>query len=1361
MDFLDQHFTDERIKADDADLYRRAFGRTPEEEQRDLALKHEEAGPPIDYAARKAQREADEAEQLRKFSFGEVPAIKKAKKALAPVVEVLADPRTEALGSGITTGGVVTGQPELIIPGMAMLGMAKAGKLLRKRFNIEEIVDQALNPSSLAERVTAEINKTTAVLDDATAAAQADALVKSGGVTRETLTNYAPGTALLSPSQALAAQKTITNESKPTIDAMQHASKLDNPQMATQALAQLLRLNDPFARYTGAVTTTGQTLRLSSSPDIQAIGLMMERASKTTAGMTDLEKVKYIVADPLTDPALVRLGTTHSFDNIISQAHEIAATENQDAATVFLHAIEDAVAEEEQLGLFVTKKEVKAAQKEIKNVTAQHIVEANQGAARKAEEAFTLTPTGPTPYVPKQTTFLLKPIKPGDQITDDQVREFNTRLAKSQEESFNLTSEAAPGGTPIQQPLFPKPIKPGDQITDDQIREYNRLVAESEEERLTLTAPPGGAVNRVLSQEDFVKEAEKQALITLREHQAQDLRAAAGESAFDPRRTPFKLTPPPGGARRPAIPKQLDLLNLIAKEPDVEQLALEMATTIDHPNTSKEFLKMIRSVQDAVTFGGDPEKVGEALKAIQEKLAPKARALAAEGQPTRLVAHEKEAFRNALGKLAGKNLTDLEIVKALSVDPMLQPDALIRILNNLKKPGWRDGVQHLVINAMLTPSSVAVNFMSTALMLPLHLGARAIAGQYGRAVASTGRDAGVVVGEAAAMMHGLQASFWDSVDLAKRVTVSGKAEIGRQAIRERAIEQHPFTADNLFEQSAFRKMAGIPEAASYDSASYPVLSRAGAVSRGINFFGVAVGLPGRLMLTGDQFIQIMAMNAEINAQVFRAAAKRAMKLEEYDAKAFRKQYFDEMKTMRDNLDPAIRKAGETFSLEVSFNSQAGPLGQQILALREMANAYTGIGGTVALPFYNTIANAVKATWEFSPLGPTSQMAAHLMKRGASESGALKQVATAFRDDMFGRDPVKRDLAVGKWAVGMIVISTLLMAAQNGRLTGRGPDSKELQQERRDAYGLPNSFVYNMDSGERIQVKRLGLLGNLAGLVADASEAWMLADGPTQENIAHLLITAYVSNMGAGFMENSTDVVQALVNGVKKKEDLDALFKVVPAFIPLSGTMKAAGRIAEDEPPAMKDARISLDKILAKLPGYDSIAKEYGMPRVPPLRNQFGDAVLQPKSGYGTTFFNPLFTSGPSQDTTLQRISELEVALDIRIEQPANMIGKSGVPLTPDEYERYQQFAGAFWRQRAEQLLPALENPMLPDQVKRDLIAIHLEDSRRTGLMKLESEARDLVQAIAEDKAQRYTTPHMGRKAVRSPQGVANGPHINE
>lgn len=1283
---LDTILTDARLTADSAVLQEQVFGHvlSPDEYTPGPSTVQLEASQP----PRVAPEDVGYSQPENLRSNAEIDALLKGRKeftvedpraheirsqelpAMAKAKEIMADPRMEAVGAGITTGGTVAAQPEVAGMGLAILGMHKAAKgLIRPRYQVEGLVDRALNPAPLAERITETINAKTAVLTDEEVAAQAKNLVESGGVSLQTITNYAPGLAHQSPAHALAAGQIVGQEAGNFIDTARLAVIGNDPALVDQAFSQLNRLIDPMAATSGATTTTAQTLRQVSSEEVKALNLIAERASTVTKGMTPLEALRHIMKDPLTDPAKRGTTTTQAYTQIMSQAKEMVASGDAAGAEVLLHEVQAVIEEEAQLSMFVTKKEVADAQKVIKNVTAQHIVEANQAAIAKADK----------------DTFKLTPIGPG------------------------------------------QPTKP---------------------------------------QTDYLKEAEKNKLITTKEHQAQDMRAAAGESAFDTKREPFKLTAPAGGARRPPRPTQTDLLSLIAKDPEPEQLALEMAASIEHPELSKQFLSLIKQTRDAVTFG-KTEDAGKALAKIQAALTPKVPPTVS--QPSRMVAAEKKAFAQFFQKIHGQALTPEQILKLMSEDLSLTPDALVKMINNMKNPTWKDAGQFMIINNILAPTSDFVNFVSTATMLPMHIAVRGIAGQVGKGAELVGGTAGVIPGEAEAMMHGIFSSFADTLKLTGRVFATNVPEVGKAALREHALGMNPLSANAMFGYSpTARRAAGIPEAVEYNSASYPMLSRAGGVTAAINTLGVIYGLPARFMLTGDQFVQAMAMQAEVHALVYRKTAMQGLKEGATPEQAW-SQYKNFWARETQTIPAEIRSQGEQFGLEVALNQAPGIVGQKIMGAREALNDVTmGIGGTIAAPFYNTLANSTKATWEFSPLGPLSQVASGLASK--SNGKVLQAFAANVRHDMFGNDPVKRDIAAGKWALGTTMMTAYVWSALNGRMRGRGPDSKELRQERTDAQGLQDSVILNADTGEGFQVSRLGIHGNLMGMAADVAEAYLQMDEATKVEALQLLTTAYLSNLSMDFLDGSVGIAQAVMHGIKNKQELDLLAKSLNTVVPMGGMIRSTEKaLVPENQLLMKDARDSLDKILARLPGYDSLADKFNLPRVPVLRNQFGDAVQQPRAAFGTQWFNPMHVSRSSDDRLLREVSQIELDLGMGIAAPANMVGVGNVPMEPSEYQRYQVLAGQLWRQHAEGIIETLKDPLQPDQVKRNLITLHVQAARESALNQLKGESPDLIDAMTARKLEQSLTLHPPQKTTREAlslprrtpqQGANNVPHLN-
>lgn len=1362
---LDQVYARERQRADKAERSSRLIGEWTDD--------------PLIQATRQAIKTGTQAKEFVQSG------LEKAGNQIAKdVVPILEDPRMEAIGLGVTTGGVTIGNPVLTATGLGMLGTIKAGKgLLRPRFNVEEIMQQALHPTPLAERVTGEVNKKTAVLTDEEAYRQAEELLKSGGVSREALVNYIPGTAMASPAHSLAAQKIVTTESRNFLDTTREALAANDEQLAEQALAQLSRLIDPGSSVAGAVTGTAQTQRLASSVDMKAFNLVLERASKLSGTQSPLEQLRTIVADPATDPAKQGKSVTQAYRNVISQAKEIVAQGDEAQATLFMHNLEQTVAEHAQIDLFPQAKDIKQAQQTYKNVTAQHIVEANRAAAKAGEDEFKLTPTGPKVPGKPQTDYLKDQEKAHfATIKEHQAQDMRVSQGTSAAQPIapkvvgfttgkGSTYAIAPDGTTTRNKAA-RPEHPGDagpqpasEVTFYVTKENLNKLAEFQTEgpRKALEVLDGQAAIKYLdgpSQGKF----EKRTLVNVQAepgvglypietwrngeivHFGNVITEIATHTPPSATRKPFKLTPPEGGASRPRKPSQLDLLNVIAAEPQPEQLAIEMANSIQvgNPELSKQFLSMVKGAQEALATGNQ-EKIGKALQRIQNVFEEKTKPAVTDlPRPQRLVETEKKALQQFFVKTKGQNLSPTEMLKAFAADPTLQPDHLIAIFNNMKNPTWRDAAQHLIINSLLTPSSDFVNFVSTGINVGMHVGARSMGQVSGQAARLLGGKAGVYIGEDRAMMHGLYSSFWDSVKLAGRVLKTAKPELGPAALREEALKDNPLHADAMFGYSpTARRFAGIDQAPTYDSASYPTLSRAGAVTHAINFFATAAGLPGRLMMTGDQFMQSMAMNAEISALTLRQGVDEAVR-QGLSESEFRGLYRPLRHKILQDIPDDIRKKGEEFALDAALLKELGPLGSSVMHLRDQANQYTGVGGTVALPFFKTLINNAKATWEFSPLAPISSA---IGRYGATHEGALASVAKQYRDDMFGTDPVKRDIAVGKWSFGTMVMSTMLWAGFEGRLTGRGPDNPELRKAGYQAYGQPDSFIYNTDTGERIQIKRLGAFANLAGMAADAAEIWPIADDQTKADVARLMVTAYVSNLDMDFMMNSVTLAEALMSAGKKEKDFGTIAASATAAIPLAGTLRAV-ETAVSEPRTVKEARDAMDRILARFPGYDWAAKKFGLPAVPVERNLFGDAVKRDRAWFGTEWFNPLIISKPSGDPLMQEFSRIYGALKMELGQPSNITGKNNLRLSDAEYDRYKIIAGRNLRERIAGIMDNLQDPYELDQVKRDLVQREVSLSRQQATRELLDEMPDLTDALTEDRIYRYTVPRTPKRSTR-------------
>ncbi len=133
---------------------------------------------------------------------------KQAEKGIDFGAKVLDDPRTEAVGLGLTTGGVMTGQPELALPGLALLGAIKLSRGAAKGGKIVDELDPATKYQQLVEiQRRAKKGET---FSDKQVITEANKLIETSKLSATTIEQLAPGTALNAESQfavhALAAE---------------------------------------------------------------------------------------------------------------------------------------------------------------------------------------------------------------------------------------------------------------------------------------------------------------------------------------------------------------------------------------------------------------------------------------------------------------------------------------------------------------------------------------------------------------------------------------------------------------------------------------------------------------------------------------------------------------------------------------------------------------------------------------------------------------------------------------------------------------------------------------------------------------------------------------------------------------------------------------------------------------------------------------------------------------------------------------------------------------------------------------------------------------------------------------------------
>jgi hypothetical protein len=280
----------------------------------------------------------------------------------------------------------------------------------------------------------------------------------------------------------------------------------------------------------------------------------------------------------------------------------------------------------------------------------------------------------------------------------------------------------------------------------------------------------------------------------------------------------------------------------------------------------------------------------------------------------------------------------------------------------------------------------------------------------------------------------------------------------------------------------------------------------------IKYMGQFIRLPGRALLTADEFAKAMARRGEHRALTTRAVSKAADSgtMSEYlvdlSARAPESDFdaltnlreaadrgalsADQMKQVYDislaNPSDEISAGVQEFATTVTFQREMGPAGRSVqTALRRVPF------GKVVAPFIRVPTNLVK---EFASRNPVLIAAMPSVHRALGAGGAQRQ------------------LALAKLGTGTALMSWAAQLALNGDITGGGPPKSSRTWKHWHETHKPYSVRVG---GEWIEIGRLEPVpGMLFGTVADAVDFMRYSDhDEANETVYIAALGAIVRNIG--------------------------------------------------------------------------------------------------------------------------------------------------------------------------------------------------------------------------------------------------------
>lgn len=474
------------------------------------------------------------------------------------------------------------------------------------------------------------------------------------------------------------------------------------------------------------------------------------------------------------------------------------------------------------------------------------------------------------------------------------------------------------------------------------------------------------------------------------------------------------------------------------------------------------------------------------------------------------------------------------------------------------------------------------------------------------------------------------------------------------------------------------------------------LEYTGLPGRAVDFLGNAVRLPGRFLMAGDDFFKAMAFRAELRALAKRQAFRDVNELGLTGKEAATRAKEIEANILADPPD-TIKEAAQEFAAYTTFTRDLGETGQKVQAL-----ASTPIG-RIILPFVRTPTNIFKFAGERTPF--------------ALASKAVREEIAAGGE--------RQALALAKIGLGSMTMAYIATLAANGTITGGGPKDKVLRQQKQQTGWKP----YSIKVGDQhISYARIEPLGSLLGMAADAADLMGQLPESDANKLASALTVAVSRNVAnKTFIKGLAGTLNA-VTSQDVNQVSSFLEKELPTIIPYSS---ALGQSSKAIDPVMREVNGILDAFKAKIPGYSST--------LPPRRNLWGEPILI-EGGLGPDLISPFYSSTLKDDPVILELDRLQLPVNL----PSKQIDR--VPLSPEQYDRYQVLAGKETKIGGMTLHERLADLMRSDLYKRGtddpkdggkstLIMHWVNAYRDLARQALENEFPDLARSLGDKRRQ--------------------------
>lgn len=499
------------------------------------------------------------------------------------------------------------------------------------------------------------------------------------------------------------------------------------------------------------------------------------------------------------------------------------------------------------------------------------------------------------------------------------------------------------------------------------------------------------------------------------------------------------------------------------------------------------------------------------------------------------------------------------------------------------------------------------------------------------------------------------------------------------------------------------------------------LSEDSMFAKGLNFYGKAVTLPGKALMTEDEFFKGTLYQIELNAQVSRLGRKMysdsiEQGLSEVDAIAKTDNYITDILT---NVPDDLDEMAMEFARRGTFTSKLPP------NLEKLQEIFSSPWLKILVPFFKTPANIGLEVVERTPFAPLS---------------------SRWRNDI-ANGGISRDMAMAKVSLGSTFMATFAGFAGEGQISGSGP----ARASEREALERTGWRPYSIKVGDEwMSYSGIEPVSALMAIAADYAEYAIYE--PDAEKVEEVFIGGMfamydylkeqpymqgVADIGALIGDADSGKVKAALNSYAKQvgsfaiggSPVGAYNSLIAGIERLIDPTKKDTKADPELPMGIKGFYEGLYKYASRIPGLNAV--------LPDDLNMWGDP-RQEGQGRVMEMVLPTRVSpaqfSPADDVLVRLGSPLSVKSFSKVD---------GVELNPVERNRYKEIYGkeivVGGMSIKDAIVEMANTPgfeLIPlDQQQENIKSLHGQYAKAAKQMLL-MESPELVQRIEKLKANR-------------------------